>query len=328
VPSPGSAFELIPLQPAHVGAAASLVSARFRQLRAVVAVLPEAWAMETTLARIIGELVSRGAGSAAIRAGELIGFQAATLIDGHGGRWSYTPDVGHATAALDAADVGRVTEALYASLAERWVREACPEHVVTVFADDVTALAAFARLGFGQSVIDLVRDLSPVAGAAPVVGVSVRRAGPEDAARIQQLDLGLRSHLAAPPVFLRQGAAAPVEIQRRSLADPGIATFLAEVDGAPVAFLRIGPSATDVATIVRDPGTASITGAFTAVDRRSGGIATWLLDAAARWAAEAGYVRMAVDHESANGEAVRFWARHFTPATISLSRRLPPRIAA
>jgi len=328
VPSPGSAFDLVPLLATHAPAAAALVAARYAQLRADVAVLPAAWANEATLARLIGELVSRGAGVAAVRDGRLIGFQAATLIDGHGGRWSYTPDVGHAIAALDPDDAGRMTEALYASLAERWVREACLEHVVTVFATDATALATFGRLGFGQSVIDLVRDVATVAGAEPVPGVTIRRAGPDDAARIHQLQLGLRAHLAAPPIFLRLGPAQPVEIQRRSLADPAIATFLAEVDGGPAAFMRIGPSATDVATIVRDPGTASITGAFTIAERRSDGIASWLLDAAARWAADAGYVRLAVDHESANGEAVRFWARHFTPVTISLSRRLPPRIAA
>jgi hypothetical protein len=33
-------------------------------------------------------------------------------------------------------------------------------------------------------------------------------------------------------------------------------------------------------------------------------------------------MRCAVDHESANREAGRFWARHFTPATLSMGRRV------
>ena len=35
-------------------------------------------------------------------------------------------------------------------------------------------------------------------------------------------------------------------------------------------------------------------------------------------------MRWAVDHESANGEAGRFWARHATPVAVSLGRRLAP----
>jgi len=319
------AFEVVPIQPGHVGAATALVAARYRRLRSVVPVLPAMWAAEPTLARIIGELVARGAGFAAVRHGVLIGFQAATLIDGHGGRWAYTPDVGHATGELDARDAQRVVEALYARLAAGWVRDACLEHVVTVFDDDADAMTALARLGFGQSVIDLVRALSPVADGQAARGVDVRRAGPDDAGALVDLEQRLRAHLIASPIFLRMGPARSLELQRRTLADPAVATFLAEVDGDVVAFLRAGPSATDVATIVRDPETASITGAFTLGDRRGQGVATSLLDAAVRWAREAGYARLATDHESTNGEAFRFWARHFTPVAVSLSRRLAPR---
>lgn len=321
----GTAIEITTLEPAHVAPAAALVAARYAHLRERLPVLPEGWAAEATLARIIGELVARGSGAAATRDGALIGFQGATVVDGHGGRWAYTPDVGHATAPLPAVDARRVVESLYTRLADGWVAAACLEHVVTIMADDTNALETLGRIGFGQSVIDLVRDLSPVVGCRPVPGIRVRRAAPADAASISELELGLRSHLSASPVFLRPAAATSPELQRVTLADPGTATFLAEEDGRPVAFLRIGPSATDVATIVRDPGTASITAAFTATGRRGDGIATCLLDAALGWAREAGYQRAAADHESANGEATRFWARHCSPAAISLVRRLPPR---
>ncbi|HYO43923.1 MAG TPA: GNAT family N-acetyltransferase, partial [Candidatus Limnocylindrales bacterium] len=119
-------------------------------------------------------------------------------------------------------------------------------------------------------------------------------------------------------------AQAPLEIHRRRLEDEASATFLARRDGAAVAFLRIGPCATDVAMVVRDPGTASVTGAFTRPELRGLEVSSGLLAAAVDWARGAGYVRWAVDHESANLEASRFWARHASPVAISLSRRLPP----
>jgi GNAT superfamily N-acetyltransferase len=176
-------------------------------------------------------------------------------------------------------------------------------------------------------VIDLVRDLAPVRGLRRMPGLVVRRADPDDDAAIVDLDLGLRRHLAASPIFLRMGPASPPELHRRAVADPAQATFLAEAGGRAIAMLRIGPSSMDVATIVRDPGTASISSAFTVEDRRGDGVATHLLDAALGWAREGGYQRVAVDHESANGEAFRFWGRHFTPVAVSLARRLPARVA-
>jgi GNAT superfamily N-acetyltransferase len=325
---PGFAIELVPLQPAHVPAAAELVASRYRGLLVDVPALPPGWAEPRALVRILEELVARGSGVAALHEDELVGFQAATLIDGHGGRWSYTPDIGHATAELARGEADRLIERCYARLAAGWVRDACLEHVVTVLAGDAAARLALGRLGFGETVIDLVRDLAPVDAPAALPGLAIRRALPGDADVITDLDQGLREHLAASPVFLRPGPARSAELQRRTLADARTATFVAELDASAVAFLRIGPSATDVATVVRDRGTASITGAFTIPSRRGVDIATCLLAAAVDWARDAGYARIAVDHESANGEGARFWARHCTPVAVSLTRRLAPRTVA
>ena len=106
------------------------------------------------------------------------------------------------------------------------------------------------------------------------------------------------------------------------LADPAVATLFATDDKGPLAFLRIGPHSRDASTIIRDEGTASITGAFTRADRRGQGVAAALLNAALAWAAGEGYVRCAVDFESANLLASRFWPRHFEVVGITLGRRL------
>jgi GNAT superfamily N-acetyltransferase len=307
----------------HVLPAAGLVAIGVERLRAQVPALPATWVDPALVARVISGLVERGAGLAVIDDGRLVAFQAAILIDGHGGRWSYTPDVGHA-APWD--EGGRLRETLYTGLAGEWIRGASPEHVVTVLADDAPASTTFAHLGFGHFVVDLVRDLSPVPTPTLPEGISLRRAVPEDARSVADLDGALRRHLQASPIFLRLGAAQALEVHRRQIGDPSEATFLALRDGEAVASLRIGPCAADVATIVRDAGTASVTAAYTVLGLRGGGVATCLLAAAVDWARAAGYVRCAVDHESANREAARFWSRHFTPVAVSMSRRLAPGI--
>jgi GNAT superfamily N-acetyltransferase len=310
---------IVPFDAGHVPAAAALAATAVARLRRRVPALPAGWTEPEVVVRVLAGIVERGTGLAVVDDGELLAFQAGTVIDGHGGKWSYTPDVGHA-APVDSS--GRMRERLYSGLADTWVRGACPEHVVSVLADDGEAMATFARLGFGHVVVDLVRDLSPVRTGDLPEGVVVRRAVSRDAGALVNLDAGLRRHLQRTPVFLRMGPAATLEVQRRHVEDVAQATFVAQREAQLVAYLRIGPCATDVATIVRDPGTASITAAFTEPGVRGGGVATALLAAAVDWAGAAGYQRCAVDHESANREAGRFWARHCTPVVLSMGRRL------
>ena len=316
---------LLPFAPEHIIPAAELVAAGARRQRTWVPAMPVAWTDAAHVARALVAIADRGGGLAAIDDGDLVAFHLALTLDGRGGRFTYTPDIAHAAPGDPSA---RVRSRLYAALASGWIREACPEHVVSVLADDTVALAAYARLGFGHHVTDLVADLRPIEAGPLPDGVTIRRAGPADAAAVVDLDAGLRRHLEATPVCLRLPAQAPVEIHRRRLEDEAIATFLAERDGAAVSFLRIGPCASDVAMTVRDVGTASVTGAFTRPELRGLEVSSRLLAAAVDWARDAGYVRWAVDHESANLEASRFWSRHATPAAISLTRRLAPATVA
>ncbi len=312
---------IVAFGPRHVDAAARLVAGEVALLRRAVPEVPDGWEDPQSVAAAVARLAERGAGLAVEDDGELVAFQAAVLLDGHGGRWAYTPDVGHAATGPVAV---RLRERLYARLADEWIRAACPEHAITVLAHDLATQTAMARLGFGQYVIDLVGRLDPIAAGPLPQGVSVRRAGPDDAPAVAELDAALWRHLEASPTFLRSGRAASPEVLRRELGEAATAVMLAERDGRAVAHVRIGPCATDVAMVVRDASTASVTAAFTRDELRGTSIASHLLDAAIAWAREAGYARWAVDHESANREGGRFWARHATTVAVSMSRRLPP----
>jgi GNAT superfamily N-acetyltransferase len=313
------ALELETFDRRHVRAAAALVAVRIRRERDANPALPPAQAEAATHVATLENLADNGSGIAALRAGSLIGFQAAWSWGVGDERRAWSPDTGHAVAAGET----RVGEALYARLAADWVSGGCLEHAVTVLAHETALAEAYVRLEFGMRVIDLVRDLAPVATRFDP-SIAIRRADARDAGTILALEDGLRRHLAAAPMF-HPWPPRPLDEQARRLADVARATFLAEdAAGTPVAYLRIGPSSTDVAMVVRDRGTASITGAFTVPERRGEELATGLLDRALAWARENGYVRCAVDHESANFEATRFWSRHFTPAAFTYVRRVSP----
>ena len=155
--------------------------------------------------------------------------------------------------------------------------------------------------------------------------MAVRRGTVDDAAVLLELEDGLRDHLTRPPTLLPLAPGRSIDDHRRRLEDATRAVLLADVDGATVGYLLVGPVADDVAAIVQDPGTASISGAFVRAAHRRHGVAETLLSAGIAWATDEGYERIGVDFESANLLASRFWLRHFSPVTYALVRRLAGR---
>ncbi len=106
---------VVALANAHVLPAAEHVVTGVARLRRRVPALPEAWTDPAHVAKVVAGLADRGGGLVALDDGEVAAFQAAILLDGRGGRFAYTPDVGHA-APPDPA--GRVRARLYAQLAD------------------------------------------------------------------------------------------------------------------------------------------------------------------------------------------------------------------
>ena len=86
--------------------------------------------------------------------------------------------------------------------------------------------------------------------------------------------------------------------------------------------MKIGPATEDTSTIIRDEGTASITGAYSLPTARKQGLGTALLAHCIDWAREAGYQRCGVDFEPTNVEANHFWRRHFQPVCFGVQRLL------
>ena len=314
-------IRLEPFRAGHVPEAASLAAAAVGRLRAEVPLLPATWGSAATIEPFLATLADAGSGVAAFDGPRLTGHLVAWPGTRQGLSWVFSPEVGNAAESVD----GRgVRETMYAEMAADWVARGIESHVVAVPATDRAALDTWSWLGFGVSTVDAIRDLRPVDRSGPA-DVRYRRGGPSDVEAMIALEEGLRAHVAGSPVFFVVGPPRTQAIQLERLSDPAIATFIAEDAGGAIGYLRIGPAADDAATIIRDPGTASITGAFTVPERRGQAIASTLLDAALGWARAEGYVRCAVDFESANLLARRFWLRFFTPVVLSLTRRIDPR---
>lgn len=311
-------LEIVRLEERHLADAAALAGARYGALRAKVPVLPPQYREIETLLPMLRRLLAAGPGLAALQGGELVGFLGAFPIPAFRGYPAViSPEWGNGAIA---AARGRIYEALYTALSRSWVAEGRTVHLIAMLANDEVGIATWHMLGFGLATGDAVRNLDPV--PAPETGVIVRRAREDDVKTVHRLEAALVDHLAASPTYLSGHEPSTREEIAALLADRAYAVWLDERDGNAVAYLLAGPSSDGASTIIRDPGTCSITGAFTEPEVRGSGIATALLNRGLAWAREEGYARCAVDFETMNPTARRFWLRHFTPVVYTLERHV------
>lgn len=321
----GGRLAVVAFAEQHVAAAAALAAAHVGTYRQTNPLVPERWQSPAAYEERLAGLVAREPAVVGLIDGRVVGFLAAFAWQRAGVSNVHSPEwanvcVGDGAGAAAAASARFVREELYTALAERWIAAGRTVHHVGLLPSDSVALDTLGWLGFGHSNVDGLRGLEPVTGAA--AGVEIVAAQPANAADVLVLETGLRDHLAATPLFFPLDPPPAAAEVATELADTERVTLLARDERGALAYLRIGPASNDAATIIRDEGTASITRAFTRPDRRGGGVATALLEAALGWARQQGYARCAVDYESANLLASRFWTRHFPIVGITVRRRI------
>ncbi len=314
-------MKIIPLEANHLEAAAALLCKQYRALRAQVPALPARYEQSEVVLALLVDFLPTSTGVAAFQGGQLVGFLSGQLLPNFRGRRTIlSPEWANSAAA---ADGRRIYEAMYARAADSWVTAGAFTHLVVQLAHDRESLEGWHWLGFGMLAADAVRDLRPVDGAVP--RIEIRRAGMADVDLALAWNGALRRHLASSPTFLPSTVPARSHYEER-LANPACSCWLAYREGEAVAYMEAGPANPDASTIIMDPGTASVVGAFTRPDVRGGGVGAALLERALEWSRGEGYERLAVDFEPANVLAARFWRRHFAPICYALARYLDDRL--
>jgi len=317
-------LEIVPLEARHVEDAARLACSRYADLRCAIPTLPTRWERVENLVPRISECLGSAPGVAAIEGNRLVGFVAALLVpDFRGMRTAISLEWGNGARADDRCDV---YEAMYARVSSDWVDAGCLSHLFCCMGYDPALRDRWNLLGFGMLATDAMRDLSLPQGR--LADIEVRRADCSDISAIMGLLHQLEEHLASSPTFLFRSETDERQEELAWLSDPANALWLAYCGDDIVGYLRQGPASNNACTIINDPGTSSITGAYTVPAFRSRGTATALLGRAISWAKESGYVRCAVDFEPMNTPARRFWLRHFDPVAFGVMRRLDDRYAA
>jgi ribosomal protein S18 acetylase RimI-like enzyme len=313
-------IEIQPLREAHLERAAALFVQKFKQQRQAVPQLPASLADPApTLPRLEARLRA-GCALAALDKGRLLGYLAWYLVDDFrsaGRKGAYVPVWGHAAGA---EDLPAVYAALYRAAATSWTAAGCQVHCISLPAYDQELHKVWFWNGFGLAVVDAVRSLQPLGAPLPTE-LTIRKASVEDAEALAVLEQEHWRHYAAAPILMAE-TKAPTAAPgfREFLQQPHNSVWWALSGAHPAGFMRFEGHSHGATELVQSPDTIAITGAYTRPAYRGLGAAPALLDAALQHYAAQGFARCAVDFESFNPEAARFWMKYFDPVVFSLMR--------
>lgn len=308
-------IEIVPLERKHVSDAASLFTDGYRDLRQTIPALPGRMAEpESCSARLEG-LAASNSGVVALEGGRLVGYLGWFVIDSFRTA-GYCPEWAHA---VEKSSPG-VYWVLYRAAASCWVAAGCNTHAINLLAHDTRAVYTWFWNGFGLTVVDAIRSLEPWGAPPRPAYYSCAGLRPADADALAVLEAEHCRHYREAPVLMEPHAPDPAEVFSQFLSDPCNSAWLVEHESQPAGYIRFESRSFGAASIVQDPGTVAITGAYVRPAFRGQGAAPSLLDAFLRSFKEQGFERCSVDFESFNPEAAAFWLKYFDPVCLSVIR--------
>jgi GNAT superfamily N-acetyltransferase len=314
--------EIVAFGDEHLDAAAVLLAERHARQRLVEPLLSASFE-EPGAARVELEAAWRAegaSGAAALEDGRLVGYLVAAPR--RGSAWGPNVWVDPSGHAVEEAETVRD---LYAHAAAAWVAAGATSHYVVSPATDPALLDAWARLEFGQQQGLGIREVPTE--PTPPGRVRVRRATEDDVDAILGLDI-LGEYQTSSPTFAPHAASDPVEAREElleELADPRVASLVAELDGRAVGIATAAPvEYSGLHTGVARPDDACILGyAATAPAARGAGAGLALTEGVFAWARENGYTTVVVDWRMPNLLSSRFWpARGFRTSFVRLHRTI------
>ena len=325
-------IEYLPFTNEMLSEAGNLLAQRHACNRERLPLLPERFGQAELATRAVETLwqeKQRG-GYAAFRAGRMIAYLIGKTTTDPWGRAGYVYLPGYSVAEEESP---AVIQDLYALLGDQWVKRGCFDHYLYVSAADREIIERLFDLGFGKERIDALLDLRTVEipEVEEPVGITVRKAGTGDNARLGSFSNIIARALAKPPYWhptvpedwddLYEGwSELPDE------KDWTIWLALEKEEALGTIGFRTEEE-TDT-QMLASPRTAYLSVAATKPHARGRGISTVLSWHGLRHAQEEGYEVCYSNWISANLLASRFWPRFgFKDAAYRLAKKVSPMIA-
>jgi GNAT superfamily N-acetyltransferase len=299
--------------------AAKLFIQSYQKQRQATPILPDLMENAGLVETMLADLMDSCPGVAAMKEGRLVGYMGWFLVkkfrdtDRKG---AYVPEWGHACTEKDKTNIYR---AMYRAAAHEWSKAGCQVHALTLLAHDHATEKVWFWNGFGLTVVDGIRAMCSL-DVPSTTDLHIRKATPQDANALAELDAEHWRHYTQSPVFMtpRTGKDAAGNIE--FLARPKNSVWLAFDGNILVGFIRYEGYDFDGSAILESEEGVTITGAYVRPAYRGRKAAVALLDAALRDYQQRGLKYCAVNFESFNPEAATFWMKYFEPVCYSVLR--------
>lgn len=317
-------MNILSLKKEHIPEAAGLFIQNFKKQRQAVPLLPDRLEDPQRVCGLLENLLTHSGGVAAFERGRMVGCLGWWLVDGFRDtprRGAYCPEWAHATLEESRQSIYR---ALYRAAAAQWLETGCQVHAITLLANDQAAVNTWFWNGFGLTVVDALRPITPINAPVPT-GYSLRKATSEEVEPLALLEAEHWQHYAQPPTLMVVNAANTTEELLGFLNNPDNSAWLAWQGDELAGYLRFENRIDGAAEIIYGPGITGINGAYVRPAHRGCGLAPALLDCALRDYAARGYHACATDFESFNPEAAAFWPKYFETVALSVVR-VPERV--
>ncbi len=313
-------MDIVPFEKDHIREAGELLWEAYQAERTAVPVLPDS-GDAGFFARMASELAGNGLGVAAVEEGRLQGFLTGMAVGELFGtsRGIYIPIYGHGAKGRDRQ---LLYHQLYAAASDIWVRKGHLSHVITMYAHDDQAVNAWFRQDFGLRCVDAIRPLHE-ALVSGKESFDIRRIKPEDAGALLELHREHWQYYKNAPMFMHVQEDCTLEELRSWLSEKDQYIWAAFENGAPAAYMMLRHGGETFAS--DDEMSMNICGAYVKTNFRGTGYGAAILQTIVGWLRENGFVRLGVDYESFNIYGSRFWQKHFTAFTYSLTRRIDER---
>lgn len=299
----------------HTSDIVDLIATRYREVLTSIPLLPNRYTQKDVITGLLNSILDSAPGVVAYDGKRIVGFLCAWALPSFRGRPAvFSPEWGNATIADNSRTV---YQAMYEYVAEKWVAAGYGTHLISQYADRSDDSVMWQWLGFGMCAVDGVRALTPL--DVPAYW-DIKLATQEHIQPVYLLNQQLEKHLYASPTFLYGDEPATMDDVVSWINDTNQAVWLGIKDGKVIGFFRQGPASEQASTIIEDPGTTSIMGAYTVPEHRGQGLAAALLNRTIQWGLQEHYLRCCVDFEPMNVLAARFWTRHFTLSSYVLAR--------
>lgn len=312
-------MEISQFRKEHIPEAAALFVQNYKRLRLAIPVLPDLMEDEIHVEKMLAGCFDASSGIVALEQGCLVGYICWFLVERFRGtdrKGAYVPEWGFGCVEENKE---KIIQAMYRAAGESWAAAGCQVHAITLLANDRSAEKAWFWNGFGLTVVDAIRPMSPLQTASNS-NLLIRKATQDDVEALTELDKEHWKHYSRSPIFMPPRPGKSLDENIEFLSRPKNSIWIARDENGLAGFIRYEGYDFDGVAIVESEDGVTITGAYVRPAYRGQKVAVALLDAALRDYQARGLKYCAVNFESFNPEAASFWMKYFEPVCFSLLR--------